>query len=111
MAKMNIKHRPLFNTANIFRQNMQRMTFDMIYKLGTVMGHIGHAPPETEPWSILSTLDIDVALAKRAVHKLYFEETLGYEATFETYHDVFFIPNDTKHGSLFAMKYGTKIDD
>lgn len=82
----------------------------MIYKLGTVMGHIGHAPPETERWSILSMLGIDVDLAKRAVHKLYFEETLHNTATFETYHDVFFIPNETKHGSLFAVKYGTKTD-
>lgn len=83
----------------------------MIYKLGTVMGHIGHAPPEPERWALLKTLGIDVDLAKRAVHKLYFEETLQNKATFETYHDVFFIPNDTKHGSLFAMKYGTKIDE
>lgn len=82
----------------------------MIYKLGTVMGHIGHAPPEAEPWVILKELGIDVALAKRAVHKLYFVEAIG-AAAFATYHDVFFIPNETKHGSLFAMKYGTKIDD
>jgi hypothetical protein len=75
------------------------------------MGHIGHAPPETEPWAILKTLGIDVALAKRAVHKLYFEEALGYVDGFATYHDVFFVPNDTKHGSLFAMKYGTLIDE
>lgn len=81
----------------------------MIYKLGTVMGHIGHALPETESWSILSTLDIDVDLAKRAVHKLYFEQVYR-NGTFETYHNVFFIPNDTKHGSLFAMKYGTKTN-
>ena len=83
----------------------------MIYKLGTVMGHIGHAPPETESWSILSILGVDVDLAKRAVHKLYFEETHQNLVAEATYHDVFFIPNDTKHGSLFAMKYGTKIDD
>lgn len=82
----------------------------MIYKLGRIMGHIGHATPETERWSILSVLGIDVDLAKRAVHKLYFEEVRHNPVTFETYHDVFFIPNDTKHGSLFAMKYGTKID-
>ena len=84
----------------------------MIYKLGTVMGHIGHAPPETEPWAILKTLGIDVELAKRAVHKLYFEEAaaLDYTDGYATYHNVFFIPNDTKHGSLFAMKYGTKTD-
>ena len=83
----------------------------MIYKLGTVMGHIGHAPPETEPWSILSTLNIDVTLAKRAVHKLYFEQQPSEDGQFETYHTVFFVPNNTKHGSLFAMKYGTKIND
>ena len=82
----------------------------MIYKLGTVMGHIGHAPPETERWSILSVLGIDIELAKRAVHKLYFEEVRHNPATFETYHDVFFIPNETKHGSIFAMKYGTMIN-
>lgn len=80
----------------------------MIYKLGTIMGHIGHAPPEAEPWSSLKTLGIDVELAKRAVHKLYFEEACG-AAKFATYHDVFFVPNDTKHGSMFAMKYGTLI--
>ena len=84
----------------------------MIYKLGTIMGHYGHAPPETEPWVILKTLGIDVALAKRAVHKLYFEEaSVTNVARFEIYHDVFFIPNDTKHGILFAMKYGNKINE
>ena len=83
----------------------------MIYKLGTIMGHYGHAPPETEPWSILKELGIDVALAKRAVHKLYFEQHPTNYNVFEIYHDVFFIPNDTKHGSLFAMKYGTKINE
>lgn len=46
----------------------------MIYKLGTVMGHIGHAAPETERWAILKVLGIDVELAKKAVHELYFEE-------------------------------------
>lgn len=80
------------------------------------MGHLGHAPPEAEPWAILKTLGIDVALAKRAVKKLYFEpvtvvDKLGRSVpSYETYHNVFFIPNDTKHGSLFAMKYGTKIN-
>jgi hypothetical protein len=83
----------------------------MAYKLGTVMGHIGHAPPETERWAILKTLGIDVELAKKAVHKFYFEETHHDPALYETYHDVFFIPNDTKHGSLFAMKYGTKLNE
>ena len=83
----------------------------MVYKLGTIMGHIGHAPPETERWGILNTLDIDVELAKRAVHKLYFEQQPSAEGQFEIYHDVFFIPNETKHGSLFAMKYGTKVNE
>jgi hypothetical protein len=82
----------------------------LVYKLGTVMGHIGHAQPEVEKWSILSTLGVDVDLAKRAVYKLYFEEFKVPQPSYETYHTVFFIPNDTKHGSLFAMKYGTKID-
>ena len=73
------------------------------------MGHIGHVPPETERWSILRTMGIDVELAKKAVHKLYFEEAkvLDYSDGYATYHDVFFIPNETKHGSMFAMKYGT----
>ena len=77
------------------------------------MGHIGHAPPETEPWAILRTMGIDVELAKRAMHKLYFEEAtvLDWSDGYATYHDVFFIPNDTKHGSMFAMKYGTKTDE
>jgi hypothetical protein len=83
----------------------------MAYKLGTVMGHIGHAPPETERWAILKTLGIDVELAKKAVHKLYFEEFKVAQPSYETYHTVFFIPNETKHGSLFAMKYGTKINE
>ena len=83
----------------------------MIYKLGTIMGHIGHALPETQKWSILSMLGIDVDLAKRAIHKLYFEEFAVAQPTYETYHNVFFIPNDTKYGSLFAMKYGTKVND
>lgn len=85
------------------------MNNNMVYKLGTIMGHIGHAPPEAEPWVILKELGIDVALAKRAVHKLYFVEAIG-AAAFSTYHDVFFVPNDTKHGSLFAMKYGILYD-
>jgi hypothetical protein len=81
----------------------------MIYKLGRIMGHIGHAPPETERWSILRTMGIDVELAKKAIHKLYFEElnVLDYSDGYAVYHDVFFIPNETKHGSMFAMKYGT----
>lgn len=82
-----------------------------VYKLGTVVGHVGHAPPEVEKWNILSTLGIDVAFAKKAVHKLYFEEFTLAQPSYETYHTVFFIPNDTKHGSLFAMKYGTMIDE
>ena len=83
----------------------------MIYKLGTVMGHLGHAPPEAEPWAMLKTLEIDVELAKKAVQKLYFEEVHYDAASYETYHTVFFIPNDTKHGTMFAMKYGTKINE
>ena len=83
----------------------------MIYKLGTIMGHYGHAAPESEPWAILKTMGIDVELAKRAVHKLYFEQHPNNYNVFEIYHDVFFVPNDTKHGSLFAMKYGTLVDD
>jgi len=79
----------------------------MIYKLGTIIGHLGHAVPETERWAILKTLDIDVELAKSAIHKLYFEEVNEDPASYETYYDVFFIPNETKYGSLFAMKYGT----
>lgn len=82
----------------------------MIYKLGTIMGHIGHAAPETERWAILKVLGIDVELAKRAIHKLYFEEFTVAQLSYETYHNVFFIPNDTKHGSLFAMKYGTLVN-
>lgn len=69
------------------------------------MGHIGHAPPETERWSILKVLNIDVELAQKALHKLYFEE-FGDHTDFAVYHNVFFIPNDTAHGSLFAIKYG-----
>ncbi len=83
----------------------------MAYKLGTVMGHVGHAPPETECWAILKILGVDVELAKKAVQKLYFEEPRYNPVSHETYHDVFFIPNDTKHGTAFAIKYGTKIDE
>ena len=83
----------------------------MTYKLGTIIGHIGHAPPETERWAILKVLGIDVELAKKAVHKIYFDQLPSAEGQFELHHDVFFIPNETKHGSLFAMKYGTKIND
>jgi hypothetical protein len=83
----------------------------MAYKLGTVMGHVGHAPPETECWAILKMLGVDVALAKRAVHKLYFETKITPGINYDMHHDVFFIPNDTKHGTAFAIKYGTKIDE
>lgn len=81
----------------------------MIYKLGTVIGHIGHVPPETERWAILKVLGIDVELAKKAVHKLYFEEFKVAHTSYETYYNVCFIPNETEHGSVFAMKYGTMI--
>lgn len=74
------------------------------------MGHIGHAPPEVERWSILSTLGIDAELAKRAVHKLYFEEFIVAQPSYEIYHTVFFIPNDTKYGTLFAIKYGNLVN-
>ena len=83
----------------------------MIYKLGTAMSHIGHAPPEAEPWVVLHCLGIDVELAKRAVHKLYFEFVRNGPDGYSVYHDVFFIPNDTKHGTAFAMKYGTMTDE
>lgn len=80
------------------------------------MGHIGHAAPESSPFAAVAVLGIDVALARKAVEKLYFEPVKVVDKhrrhvdAYEVYHDVFFIPNDTKHGSLFAMKYGTKID-
>jgi hypothetical protein len=89
----------------------------MIYKLGRIMGHIGHPPPESSPFEAVAVLDIDTALARKAVEKLYFRpvtvvDKLGRSVpSYETYHDVFFIPNETKHGSLFAMKYGTKINE
>jgi hypothetical protein len=89
----------------------------MIYKLGTIMGHIGHPPPESSPFAAIAVLGIDVALVRKAVQKLYFEEVPVVDSrgkpvpSYETYHDVFFVPNETKHGSIFAMKYGTKIDD
>lgn len=83
----------------------------MIYKLGTIIGHTGHAPPETERWAILKVLGIDVELAKQAVHKLYFEDLEVANTDYETYYDVCFIPNETKHGSMFAVKYGTKINE
>lgn len=89
----------------------------MIYKLGTVMGHIGHAPPESSPFAAVAVLGIDPALVRKAVQKLYFEEVPVVDSrgkpvpSYETYHNVFFIPNETKHGSLFAMKYGTKINE
>lgn len=89
----------------------------MIYKLGTVMGHIGHAPPESSPFAAVAALGIDTALVRKAVQKLYFEEVPVVDSrgkpvpSYETYHNVFFIPNETKYGSLFAMKYGTKINE
>lgn len=88
----------------------------MIYKLGTIMGHIGHAPPESSPFAAIAVLGIDTALVRKAVKKLYFEEVPVVDSrgkpvpSYETYHDVFFVPNDTKYGSVFAMKYGTLIN-
>ncbi len=89
----------------------------MIYKLGTIMGHIGHPPLESSPFAAIAVLGIDVALVRKAVQKLYFEEVPVVDSfgkpipSYETYHNVFFIPNETKYGSIFAMKYGTKIDE
>lgn len=84
----------------------------MTYKLGRIMGHIGHAPPESNPFESLHILGIDVPLAKKALQKLYFKPIPVVDKfgsiieSYETYHDVYFVPNDTKHGSLFALKYG-----
>lgn len=81
------------------------------------MGHIGHAPPEASPFEAITVLGIDTNLARKAVKKLYFEPVTVVDKfgrsvpSYETYHDAYFIPNDTKHGSVFAMKYGTKIDE
>ena len=89
----------------------------MIYKLGRIMGHIGHPPPESSPFAAIAVLGIDTALARKAVEKLYFEEVPVVDSrgkpipSYETYHNVFFVPNKTKYGSIFAMKYGTLIDD
>jgi hypothetical protein len=83
------------------------------------MGHIGHAAPESSPFAALAVLGIDTALARKAVEKLYFEEVPVVDSfdifgkpllSYEIYHNVFFVPNNTKYGSIFAMKYGTKID-
>lgn len=87
------------------------------YKLGTIMGHIGHPPPESSPFEALQTLGIDVSLARKAVEKLYFEPLIVVDKfgrsvpSFETYHDVYFVPKETKYGSLFSMKYGTKNNE
>ena len=89
----------------------------MIYKLGRIMGHIGHPPPESSPFAAIAVLGIDAALARKAVRKLYFEEVPVVDSfgkpipSYETYHNVFFVPNETKHGNIFAMKYGTLVDD
>jgi hypothetical protein len=88
----------------------------MIYKLGRIMGHIGHPPPESSPFAAIAVLGIDAALARKAVEKLYFEEVPVVDSfgkpllSYEIYHNVFFVTNNTKYGSIFAMKYGTKID-
>ena len=89
----------------------------MIYKLGRIMGHIGHPPPESSPFEAVKVLGIDTNLARKAVKKLYFEPVTVVDKfgrsvpSYETYHDVYFIPNETKHGSIFAMKYGTMINE
>ncbi len=89
----------------------------MIYKLGRIMGHIGHPPPESSPFAAVAVLGIDTALARKAVQKLYFEEVPVVDKfgravdSYETYHNVFFVPNNTKYGSIFAMKYGTLVND
>ena len=89
----------------------------MIYKLGRIMGHIGHAPPESSPFAAVAVLGIDTALARKAVQKLYFEEVPVVDSfgkpipSYETYHNVFFVPNETKHGNIFAMKYGTLVHE
>lgn len=81
----------------------------MTIKLGTVISHIGQPPPELEKWSILQTMGIDVELAKKAAYKIYFEQTEGgYDENFSSYHDVYFVVNNTKYGHLFAIKYGAK---
>jgi len=89
----------------------------VIYKLGRIMGHIGHPPPESSPFAAVAVLGIDTALARKAVQKLYFEEVPVVDKfgravdSYETYHNVFFVPNNTKYGSIFAMKYGTLVND
>jgi hypothetical protein len=81
------------------------------------MGHIGHPPPESSPFAAIAVLDIDTALARKAVEKLYFEEVPVVDiygrpvSSYETYHNVFFVPNETKHGSIFSMKYGTLVHE
>lgn len=81
------------------------------------MGHIGHPPLESSPFEAVAVLGIDTALARKAVQKLYFEPVTVVDKfgrsvpSYETYHNVFFIPNETKHGTAFAMKYGTKINE
>ena len=81
------------------------------------MGHIGHPPPESSPFAAIAVLGIDGVLARKAVEKLYFEEVLVEDIfgkpipSYEIYHNVFFVPNETKHGSIFAMKYGTLVHE
>ena len=81
------------------------------------MEHIGHPPPESSPFAAVAVLGIDTALARKAVQKLYFEEVPVVDKfgravdSYETYHNVFFVPNNTKYGSIFAMKYGTLVND
>ena len=81
------------------------------------MGHIVHPPPESSPFAAIAVLGIDTGLLRKAVEKLYFEEVPVVDsygrpvASYEIYHNVFFVPNKTKYGSIFAMKYGTKINE
>ena len=82
----------------------------MTIKLGTVLTHIGQPPPEADPLAALSILGIDTELARKAAYKIYFE-VADDDQRFEVAHDVFFIVNNTKYGTLFAIKYGVKKNE
>jgi len=73
------------------------------------MQHVGLEPPEADWVAILRTLGVDADLAKKAARKVYFEETEFKE--YCHHYDVFFIPNNTKYGDVFAIKYGVKYVD